>query len=735
MKRVISFLLFICSVMAISLRPAFAINTEYSVETVQDESIITEDSESTTVITEFDDNFFVMPGAHNTTLLVKSISSGEYSEMMDILYPNGIVDAQGQEIDGVPDIENARAQFIETHMKAYSVNNAVKTPVTITPFTITIESQLNGFFSVPMYQAAIGEDTFVFPSEWGVQPFGFTCRSEKNLFLAFTDLGIWKIDPISKVAAKISSDTYLGQTQNELSEEFDSQAYLMWIDSVCISPDGEYIVYRTNRDASNLNDTSIWKIDLGDNSEERLVSPSLNNDIVGFLTDGTLVAGAHDDSRLIDIVDGSETNISLPSLSNRCIKGVKAGKIVFTCYQDDSSISTAHICSVDLDSGNLTDISNVSGYLCGEPVFSPSGNKLAFGYGTDGLTGKSDVMIVDTESNSQYLTSQAPAMMATNNANDYNNTLVSDFLWLDESAIMISLQEENDFSSIHTPSALATEPYDVVFGNTPPSIVNFISPLSQNSTSGFALVNSKWNQPRNVKGSNPHNGVDLNALEGTKVYAPYAGWSTKIAAAGNDDIEFLVDANKNGEKDDGDYKIRFYHMKSAESNGYKNQGDLIGYSGKQGTTAAHLHYGICSTNGGLKWLRNEVNYRYLSSNNWASGQDLDIYSQVRWTNNKASLIAYVRDDGTKRALKEVRIYYRTTPSGAWTDGGVMTKSGDTYTYDFTGKFTSGTTVYWMARLTRDGVTQAAFCPAKYYQPANNPNSASQPYGYWTNKIT
>lgn len=134
-------------------------------------------------------------------------------------------------------------------------------------------------------------------------------------------------------------------------------------------------------------------------------------------------------------------------------------------------------------------------------------------------------------------------------------------------------------------------------------------------------------------------------------------------------------------------------------------------------------------------MRNEVNYRYLSSNNWASGQDLDIYSQVRWTNNKASLIAYVRDDGTKRALKEVRIYYRTTPSGAWTDGGVMTKSGDTYTYDFTGKFTSGTTVYWMARLTRDGVTQAAFCPAKYYQPANNPNSASQPYGYWTNKIT
>ena len=108
--------------------------------------------------------------------------------------------------------------------------------------------------------------------------------------------------------------------------------------------------------------------------------------------------------------------------------------------------------------------------------------------------------------------------------------------------------------------------------------------------------------------------------------------------------------------------------------------------------------------------------------------------KVQWNNNTASIIAYIRDDGAKKSLSEVRMYYRTTPSGAWIDGGTMTKSGDTYSYDFGSLFPSGTTVYWMARLTRSGVSQTAFCPAKYYQPTSNPNSTSYPYGYWTNMI-
>ncbi|AIQ57668.1 M23 family metallopeptidase [Paenibacillus borealis] len=287
-------------------------------------------------------------------------------------------------------------------------------------------------------------------------------------------------------------------------------------------------------------------------------------------------------------------------------------------------------------------------------------------------------------------------------------------------------------SLLFTSNVFAAD-YSIVFGNTAPSTVNFNSPLSSSSTSGFVAVNSKWNQPRS-SGTNPHNGVDLNAPLNTNVYAPYDGWSTGISVTGSYDIDFLVDANNNNLQDDGDYHIRFYHMNSREAAGKKSKGALIGKSGNQGTTAAHLHFGICSTSSGLVWLRNEVNYRHLSSTNWNSGKHLDAYAQVTWSSNTASFTSYIMNDGAKEYFSEVRMYYRTT-SGSWTDGGVIPRSGDTYNYNFTGKVSSGTSVQWMIRIMRSGVSQAAFGPAKFYQPDNNPNASSYTYGYWTNTVS
>lgn len=263
-----------------------------------------------------------------------------------------------------------------------------------------------------------------------------------------------------------------------------------------------------------------------------------------------------------------------------------------------------------------------------------------------------------------------------------------------------------------------------------PPMVSFRSPLSN-----YANVNSKWSQPRST-GTNPHNGVDLHATVNTDVYAPYNGWTTAINITGSYDIEFIVDANGNGVQDSSDYRVRFYHMNDREALGYKTKGQKIGKSGNQGTNAAHLHFGISTGSGSsLKWWRNEVNYRHLiGSSYWNGVRDLDIYAQVEWSVSTASLIAYAKDEHGKTALEEVRMFYRTTPSGAWTDGGTMSKSGDTYSYNFSGKVPKDSTVYWMVRLKRTGVAQVAFCPAKYYQPASNPNSTSYAYGYWQNVV-
>lgn len=700
---------------------------------VPNENRNTVDGYATSVVVGADDNNYIMTGRNGTTLLVESISSAEYTELMDILYPNGVVDSQGQEIGGIENMEETREQFIAEHMRAYSIEGTTQAQISLTPFSVILESKSNGEYEALFYSVRIGQDSFAFPSEWGNQSFGFTYRSEENVYLAFTDMGIWEIDPSKKSAEKITADKYMEQTQAEISEEIqriDPDAYLLWIDNVEISPTGEYVVYRTNRDADVLDETSVWKIDLNSNSEMQFVAPAEDNDIVGFISDDTVVVGALNDTRMVNIVDSESTAIDIPALPNACVKSAKNGKIVISSYSDGDSDTTAYVNNVNIETGKMSEIARVSGYLNGEPQFSPSGNKIAFGYGNDAMMGTDDVMIVDTVAHGQTLLSE---MMSETRSISPIDSIITRCLWVNDDTVLVEVQKENDLPSLDTiPSTIASA-YDIVFSNTPPTIVNFISPLSTTSTSGFVGVNSKWNQPRST-GTNPHNGVDLQASLNTSVYAPYAGWATGINVTGSYDVQLLVDANKNKVKDDGDYYIRFYHMNAREADGYKAQGQLIGKSGNQGGVPAHLHFGICSINGGLKWLRNEVNYRYLSSKNWTSGQDLDIYSQVQWNNNTASIIAYIRDDGAKKSLSEVRMYYRTTPSGAWTDGGTMTKSGDTYSYDFGSLFPSGTTVYWMARLTRSGVSQTAFCPAKYYQPTSNPNSTSYPYGYWTNTI-
>lgn len=312
------------------------------------------------------------------------------------------------------------------------------------------------------------------------------------------------------------------------------------------------------------------------------------------------------------------------------------------------------------------------------PNFSPSGSKIAFLYGVDNSFGTNDVCIVDANSGTDELLSETRA--SAQHSKDSSNN-VSGVHWLDDDTVLVRSEENNPTSNTNPISTNSTSP---VFGSIYPTVLKFNSPLASNSSGGFVQVNSKWNQPR-LGGSNPHKGVDLNATSGTNVYAPYCGWITHIVGGGQMDIRFFVDANKNGVRDDGDYCVDFYHLQSREQEGYKSQGQLIGKSGENGSpNQPHLHFGIRGKNvdGDLLWFRNQPNYRHLSQSCWKSGMDLDIFSQVNWKDNIASLTAYIMNEGQKEDLAEVRIYYRTTSSGAWTDGGTMNKSGDTYTYDF-----------------------------------------------------
>ncbi len=203
-------------------------------------------------------------------------------------------------------------------------------------------------------------------TEWGNQSFGFTHLSNKNIYLAFTDMGIWRISPENLSAEKLTSDTYLGDTRAAVASEFadiDPDAYLVWVDSVFISPDGNAVIYRTNRDSIVMDETSIWKIDLNTGEESQMVSPAYNNDIVGFITGSDAVIGALEDTQMVDIVNATSVPLDIPDVPNCCVNSVKDGKIIFSYRGDDSSNTTACISNVDTMTGKVFEITEVSGYL------------------------------------------------------------------------------------------------------------------------------------------------------------------------------------------------------------------------------------------------------------------------------------------------------------------------------------------------------------------------------------
>lgn len=271
--------------------------------------------------------------------------------------------------------------------------------------------------------------------------------------------------------------------------------------------------------------------------------------------------------------------------------------------------------------------------------------------------------------------------------------------------------------------------YNEVFANVPPALLEWQKPLPT-----WASVTSKWNQPR-PSGTNPHRGIDLGASVGTPVYAVWSGWLTKIGSTSDGiDATFQLDLNNNGIKDDTAYYVNYYHLNTIQANGYYSQSKNIGTSGYP--SAPHLHFGgISSGSYSGKWYRNEVNYRWTSY--WNYGKDIDSFAVVSWDGNTASLTAYFKSDGYTVTPAEVRIFHRKHGTSTWTDGGLMTAgSSYKYSYDFTGKYPSGTSVDWLVRIKRGGLSvySYAWAPAKYDQPDPNPNAVSYSYAYYQNTI-
>ena len=118
-------------------------------------------------------------------------------------------------------------------------------------------------FSVPMedvrgegqeavfYRVAAGDGVLAIPQE---NP-GTNTGSR---FYAWTDAGIWKIDPEQGTGNKVTSDFYQGMHYTALAEDADACHPLFWIDNPMVSPDGRYVVYR-----QSLRPQGLWGLPVG----------------------------------------------------------------------------------------------------------------------------------------------------------------------------------------------------------------------------------------------------------------------------------------------------------------------------------------------------------------------------------------------------------------------------------------------------------------------------------------
>jgi len=387
-----------------------------------------------------------LTGPGGTCLLVDVIGDSEYDEMMEILYPDGIVDEQGLSIPGVENLEEERAKFIAEHTKAYSLDGDKITEVDITPFNVKMSSGSDGEYESLFYKAVIDDDSFVFPSEWSPGNYDFAV-SEKGVYLACSYTEILRIDPVALTAKKLSSDFYNGKSRVDIETEVRAgktcpNKDIYWIDSPYLSPDGEYVIYRTNRDCPGYGDTSVWAVNLNTGEEFKVVEPALDNDIVGFLSDNHIVVGSSANTRVVDIVSGEVIPLSFPELPNFCIDGTGNGVIIYSGYPEDSSITTMYINNVDVLTGEISTITKVSGFITyepGGPKFSPSGEQIAINYGIDPDRGTDNIVFVDLKNGEQKLFTES----IQNTKHIKGN--IGYFMWLpDDSCIVTAMDRDNN---------------------------------------------------------------------------------------------------------------------------------------------------------------------------------------------------------------------------------------------------------------------------------------------------
>lgn len=286
-------------------------------------------------------------------------------------------------------------------------------------------------------------------------------------------------------------------------------------------------------------------------------------------------------------------------------------------------------------------------------------------------------------------------------------------------------------ASLTIGASAAYGPYDITFTGAVDATTRWGSPVTTGPSS-YPTITSKWYEAR-TKGTSPHVGVDLGVGANYEVAAVTNGTLTKVSDGTTYNTHSLS-TSKSG------VYCHYEHMSSVSKTGYLRQGEAFAVPGDVGSPGSvHLHFGAYTENkmSGRRAYRNETLYRNVSQ--WGNGRYLDTFSVVGWTNGSIASVVLSFSESTNSHTEKptvAQIYYRNEGDLTWLGPYDMKNTTEyTYSYDFSGKVPSGTTIEWLVRYRRASPSTYMFCPAKFYNPSSNPNTVGYSWDYVTSTVS
>lgn len=287
------------------------------------------------------------------------------------------------------------------------------------------------------------------------------------------------------------------------------------------------------------------------------------------------------------------------------------------------------------------------------------------------------------------------------------------------------------------------------------------SPARSGGAETFPGVTSKWNQPRDVASTTPHQGVDLAMAKHTPVYPVYDGWivyqsgrnasGTALYPAGTTtaawELVMVLDWNNNGVNDDAVY-VKYDHLERVGfvgNNVKVSPATQIATSGDENgdyVNAPHLHFGLIypysSTTRNGEWTSMNHHYAYTSS--WNYGFDMDFIADAYIANNFVTATTYVGSGGARYRVNasDVHLLHRRVGTSTWTASLMAQADSFTFQKDLnTLGYAPGTQIQWMVRSRRTAMTnsyeahESAYWPPKFAHPVDDPNASPAAYPSYT----